>query len=892
MRVGTDFGVGRRFLALVAAVCTLGSLAVTPLANAATNDTSTGTVSGGSSSQTVTTPSTPSKDAGTQEGSQPAGGAEQGDSQTVEQCVAISTKQSDGSNNTDDFSWNSAGTTVTSFHPVKGKDVCYDVTFADNVRAIDGVQHNTPSSYSGYRIGTLTIGKDVTWIGVGAFGKGNIQHLVFADDAQRTQTLRLSISSFMESGLTGTLTLPAKYQGAGAAFLGTYLEQIIFPDNSEATQIFGNEFSSISTLKYLKLPPQLTSVADNALPRYNGSEPLTIVWPTKSETLTIGGNAFVGQLQDTITFPDNLKKIVFRKQFGNALNSGLKSVVFPKTMEDLTFGQYAFQDRCTDTLTNITLPEQVTNLTISDNAFLQGEHLRTCKSESRTYPLQPITLPATVSGNATIGNAFYMWFMGYNPDSRVNVGFVIPESVTDVKDYLSKFTFTGNTALTPVSYKGQVLDVTKYVQDAADLTFDRNLPNGYPNQSQWPRWVNVPLTRTQNDDGSYAWTGTAPSTEPTLTGYTFKGWKLVEDKADGTSTEDTDVKPGESFTVTAGKWRMVAQWEPEAYTITYANLPEDAKLSEGAPLSYAYTYDKGFDLPSVTWPGHKFLGWTWTSSLTEGDVNFDSGNAPVTGKVDPFKVAGDLALTPQFADTAAVSYDKNNAKATGTTAPTLGVIGSKVKLSANGFQLNGYHFVGWNTQADGKGKPYQPDEEFPLTDDATLYAQWQKDSTGGNGGSGNGGNNGGSGNNGNNNGGTTTPSATIVDVERFYNPRSGEHFYTAGAVEQSVLRASGVWRDEGVAFRMSSDKGTPVYRLYNPGGKHLFTTSERERDVLIKAKWSYEGVAFYVPDGAKTDVHRLYNPGNGDHLLTTSANERGVLVMHKWRDEGIAFKAQ
>ena len=155
----------------------------------------------------------------------------------------------------------------------------------------------------------------------------------------------------------------------------------------------------------------------------------------------------------------------------------------------------------------------------------------------------------------------------------------------------------------------------------------------------------------------------------------------------------------------------------------------------------------------------------------------------------------------------------------------------------------------------------------------------------------NGGNNGGSGDNGNNNGGTAVPSATIVDVERFYNPRSGEHFYTAGATEQSVLRASG-WRDEGVAFRMSSDKGTPVYRLYNPGGKHLFTTSERERDVLIKAKWNYEGIAFYVPDGAKTDVHRLYNPGNGDHLLTTSANERGVLVMHKWRDEGIAFKAE
>ena len=199
----------------------------------------------------------------------------------------------------------------------------------------------------------------------------------------------------------------------------------------------------------------------------------------------------------------------------------------------------------------------------------------------------------------------------------------------------------------------------------------------------------------------------------------------------------------------------------------------------------------------------------------------------------------------------------------------------------------GYTFTGWTSDPEGAN-----DYDFasPVTEDFTLYAQWQKNSTGGNGGD-NGGNNGGSGNNGNNNGGTTVPSETIVDVERFYNPWSGEHFYTAGATEQSVLRSAG-WRDEGVAFRMSSDKGTPVYRLYNPGGKHLFTTSAKERDVLIKAGWRDEGIAFYVPDGAKTDVHRLYNPGNGDHLLTTSANERGVVLMHKWRDEGIAFKAQ
>ena len=136
-----------------------------------------------------------------------------------------------------------------------------------------------------------------------------------------------------------------------------------------------------------------------------------------------------------------------------------------------------------------------------------------------------------------------------------------------------------------------------------------------------------------------------------------------------------------------------------------------------------------------------------------------------------------------------------------------------------------------------------------------------------------------------------------VQVHRLYNPRSGEHFYVSSENEYNALVKSGQWRDEGIGFTMV-DYGTPVYRLYNPGGKHLFTTSVKERDVLIGAKWNYEGVAFYVPESSDgsgdsaVKVHRLYNPGNGDHLLTTSANERGVLVMHGWRDEGTAFTAR
>ena len=38
---------------------------------------------------------------------------------------------------------------------------------------------------------------------------------------------------------------------------------------------------------------------------------------------------------------------------------------------------------------------------------------------------------------------------------------------------------------------------------------------------------------------------------------------------------------------------------------------------------------------------------------------------------------------------------------------------------------SGYDFIGWNTKADGSGKPYQPGNTITLSETTTLYAQWK-----------------------------------------------------------------------------------------------------------------------------------------------------------------------
>ena len=62
--------------------------------------------------------------------------------------------------------------------------------------------------------------------------------------------------------------------------------------------------------------------------------------------------------------------------------------------------------------------------------------------------------------------------------------------------------------------------------------------------------------------------------------------------------------------------------------------------------------------------------------------------------------------------------------ATGVMEEQLFSKGVAEKLSPNQFSREGYDFKGWNTKPDGSGKAYADEASITLTDDLTLYAQW------------------------------------------------------------------------------------------------------------------------------------------------------------------------
>lgn len=172
---------------------------------------------------------------------------------------------------------------------------------------------------------------------------------------------------------------------------------------------------------------------------------------------------------------------------------------------------------------------------------------------------------------------------------------------------------------------------------------------------------------------------------------------------------------------------------------------------------------------------------------------------------------------------------------------------------------------------------------------------------------------------------TAVPAGSVQPVYRFYNDRDKAFFYTKDANERDmIIREStdanytpenGQWPYfyQGATFEEahSSSGSVPVYRFYNTKtGHHFFTTSADERDMVQRestdvsygqpgALWTfvYEGEAFRAftdsNHAASTAVYRFYSPSLDRHFFTASAEEAAqIRLTGQWNDEGIGYWAE
>ena len=101
----------------------------------------------------------------------------------------------------------------------------------------------------------------------------------------------------------------------------------------------------------------------------------------------------------------------------------------------------------------------------------------------------------------------------------------------------------------------------------------------------------------------------------------------------------------------------------------------------------------------------------------------------------------------------------------------------------------------------------------------------------------------------------TAQAEGLSEIYRFYNQQTGGHFYTKSTIERAnvIENYANVFVYEGTGFYAHANvaEGTdPVYRFYNQKtGGHFFTTGEIEKNNVIDNladTYIYEGIGFWV----------------------------------------------
>ena len=142
-------------------------------------------------------------------------------------------------------------------------------------------------------------------------------------------------------------------------------------------------------------------------------------------------------------------------------------------------------------------------------------------------------------------------------------------------------------------------------------------------------------------------------------------------------------------------------------------------IQQGAPGTATATYqynangNSAVTIPITAAKLHNADGtYTETSSASAGDViNYVNG---VWGGEAPTE------LTVTFEANGSEEYP-----AEGTMAPQSVTAKKDTALNANTFTREGYNFLNWNTAADGTGDSYADGATVNLTENTTLYAQWE-----------------------------------------------------------------------------------------------------------------------------------------------------------------------
>ena len=214
----------------------------------------------------------------------------------------------------------------------------------------------------------------------------------------------------------------------------------------------------------------------------------------------------------------------------------------------------------------------------------------------------------------------------------------------------------------------------------------------------------------------------------TLEGYNFIGWNTKMDGSGTSYSNSAEIKT----LVPSGAIELYAQWQAKTFVIEYKqNQPSNASNNvTGETANSSHTVDI---TKSLTPNGYELLGWTFIGWNTKEDGSGSTyqNNSAIINLTTSDEITYLYAQwqTKNFV----IEYKQNQPSVasnnvTGETANSSHTVDITKSLTPNGFELLGWKFTGWNTEADGSGTSYPNNYNLKIATESEsilLYAQWQ-----------------------------------------------------------------------------------------------------------------------------------------------------------------------
>ena len=537
---------------------------------------------------------------------------------------------------------------------------------------------------------TIVLPDTLTELGEGAFQYSEVENIHFVTPELLTQS--------EEEALAGTLVST---------------NNVFLPDT--LTSIGTEAFSGTNNILELHIPDSVSEVGQSAFVGWNVPQEIHIDFADEI-SLPVGWNALwksgIGNLSIINYSAPQIFDITYYLYGG--VHTGNPDTYTPKdsliTLNDATRTGYIFNGWFT-ALTNGT---QVLSIATGTTGDIELHAVWTAITYTVTYNSnKPSAASGTVTGATS--NSTHM----YN----------VPSALQANGFSLAGWTFTGawKDATGNTYLDGSIIENFTAINGATITLFAQWIANDYTITYHGNRPDNASsavVGSMANTDHKYDTASSLRANAFSLTGWTFTGWM---DASGNSYAQNAQV----NTVTTSGTVVLFAQWIQNTYNVAYnANKQSNASGNVGGTMSNSsHTYDSPSNLSSNA---YSLYGWDFAGWNTEAN---GSGSSYSNGQAVATVIAsGTRTLYAQWtAKTYNVSYNSNrptNASnnVSGSMANTAHTFDTASNLRANAFNLHGWNFVGWNTQANGSGTSYSAGASMTTVlfdGTVTLYAQWQ-----------------------------------------------------------------------------------------------------------------------------------------------------------------------